>query len=243
VTSGITSRETFDQRQASAQVAAARLVAAQDTLRLAQADAALAEAQRQELMVRLARTDIRAPVGGVVSRRIARLGAVVAMAGDPLFRIIQDGAVELEGDVPEPDLARLRPGQPAQVHVAGLGENRMGAVRLVAPEVNRVTRLGRVRIALSDSSRLVIGSFARAGVEIARHEGVLVPLSAVLFQPEGARVQVVREGLVETRAVQVGLRAEGRAEITSGLAEGEQVIAVSGTFVRGGDRVTPVAGS
>jgi RND family efflux transporter MFP subunit len=176
----------------------------------------------------------------VVSRRIARLGAVVGMAGDPLFRIIQDGAVELEGDVPEPDLARLRPGQPAQVHVAGLGENREGAVRLVSPEMNRSTRLGRVRIGLSDPGNLVIGSFARASVEIARREGVLVPLSAVLFQPDGARVQVVRDGLVETRPVAVGLRAEGHAEIASGLAPGEQVIAVSGTFVRGGDRVTPV---
>ena len=41
-------------------------------------------------------------------------------------------------------------------------------------------------------------------VEVARHEGVLAPLSAVLFEPGGAVVQVVHDGVVETRRVSVG---------------------------------------
>ena len=53
-------------------------------------------------------------------------------------------------------------------------------------------------------------------------------------------VQVVRDGVVDTRRVQVGLRSGGRAEITDGLQAGEDVVSVSGTFIRGGDRVTPV---
>lgn len=237
--SGNASRETFEQRQAAARTAVARLEAAQNALRVAEADRALALAQRQELLVRLARTEVRAPVAGVVSRRTARLGAVVAGAGDALFRIIQDGAVELEADVPEAQLAKLRPGQAAVVDtVTGA---RAGHVRLVAPEVSRTTRLGRVRVALDGTDTPVIGSFARAAVVVARHEGVLCPLSAVLFQPGGAVVQVVRDGTVETRPVRIGLRSGGTAEVTEGLAPGEAVVAVSGTFIRGGDRVTPVA--
>ena len=114
---------------------------------------------------------------------------------------------------------------------------RTGEVRLVSPEVSRLTRLGRVRVAVTDQGPLVIGSFARASVEVARREGVLAPLSAVLFQPDGAMVQVVRDGVVDSRRVQVGLRANGQAEIKEGLKPGEDVVAVSGTFVRGGDRV------
>ena len=236
MTGGNASRETFEQRQAAAQMAAARLEANQNALHVAEADRNLAIAQRQELLVRLARTEVRAPVGGVVSRRTARLGSVVAGAGDPLFRIIQDGAIELEADVPELQLAKLRIGQTATVEtVAGA---RGGTVRLVSPEVNRATRLGRVRVAITPADSLVIGSFARAAVEVARRDGILAPLSAVLFQPGGAVVQVVRDGLVETRPVQVGLRSGARAEIREGLAEGETVVSVSGTFVRGGDRVT-----
>ncbi len=233
--SGSASRETFELRQQAAQVALARVTGAQNAGRLAVADHGLALAQRQELAVRLSRATIRAPVAGVVSRRVARLGAVVGMTGEPLFRIIQDGVVELEADVPETRLARLRPNQPATV------DGVAGHVRLVAPEVNRSTRLGRVRIAFDGDGPGLLGGFARARVEVARLAGIVVPLSAVLFEPDGAKVQVVRDGLVETRAVTVGLKDAGRALLTAGLADGEQVVAVSASFVRGGDRVNAVA--
>ncbi len=238
LSNGNAAREVFEQRQAAAQMAAARLDLSNNALRAAEADRAYADAQRRELLVRLARTELRAPVAGVVSRRTARLGAVVMGAGDPLFRIIQDGAIELEADVPETSLAKLRPNQPARIDTAG--GPRTGRVRLVSPEVSRTTRLGRVRVAVDGDGPLVIGSFARAGVEVARREGVLAPLSAVLFQSDGAVVQVVKDGLVETRRVQVGLRAGSLAEIQDGLRAGEAVVAVSGTFIRDGDRVTAI---
>ncbi len=242
VGSGAASRETFDQRQAAAQTAAARLVASQAALQSAAADLALAQAQHQEMLVRLAHTDITAPVAGIVSRRVARLGAISSLSGEPLFRLIRDGEVELEADVPEVALARLRAGQPAQVFAAGQPAPLAGQVRLVSPEVNRTSRLGRVRIALAagDVAHVATGSFARAAIDVARREGVVVPLSAVLSQPDGERVEVVRNGVVETRAVRVGVRDAELAEIEDGLAVGDQVVAVSGSFVRGGDRVTPV---
>jgi len=236
---GNAAREVFEQRQAAAQTAAARLDLSNNALRAAEADRAYADAQRRELLIRLARTELRAPVAGIVSRRVARLGAVVTGAGDPLFRIIQDGAVELEADVPETSLAKLRPGQPARIDTAS--GTRAGHVRLVSPEVNRATRLGRVRVAVDGDGPLVIGSFARAGVEVARRDGVLALLSAVLFQPDGAVVQVVKDGLVETRHVQVGLRNGSLAEIQDGLRAGEAVVSVSGTFIRDGDRVIAVS--
>ena len=51
---------------------------------------------------------------------------------------------------------------------------------------------------------------------------------------------MVRDGVVETRSVTLGLKADAKAEIRKGIDPGEQVIAISGTFVRDGDRVTPV---
>jgi RND family efflux transporter MFP subunit len=234
------SRETYDTRQAAALTAAARVASAR-------ADLAFAQAQRQELQVKLVHTDITAPVAGVVSRRVARLGSVAMMNGDPLFRIISNGQIELQADVPETVLARLQPGQQAEMAMAG-GATRAGTIRLVSPEMNAASRLGRIRIAIDPRSDgwhgLVLGGFGRAVIRTASHTGVLVPLSAVQFGADGAHVQVVRNGVVETRTVRLGLRAEGRAEILEGLAAGEAVVAVSGTFVRGGDHVTaiPAAG-
>ena len=240
VETGTASRDTYDQRQAVALTGAARLASADAARKVAEADLALAEAQRRETAVRVDRTEIRAPVAGIVSRRTARLGAVINMAGEPLFRLIGDGAVELEADVPEAQLVRLRPNQPVRLYVAGDDAPHPGHVRLVAPEVSRTTRLGRVRVAFEGGFAPTIGGFARASVEVARHVGLVVPLSAVLFRPEGPRAQVVVDGVVHTRPVTVGLRADRRAEIVAGVAEGDQLVAVSGTFVRDGDRVTPV---
>ena len=239
VAGGNASREVLEQRQALSQTATARVESAGNAVRVAEADFALAMAQRQELLVRRARTELRAPVAGLINRRTARLGAVVAGGGDALFRIVSDGLIELEADVPETLLARLRPGQAAVIDT--VGGTRPGHVRLVSPEVGRTTRLGRVRVAI-DGEGLVTGSFARARVETARHDGVLVPLSAVLFQPDGPVIQVVQDGVVDSRRVTIGLRSPTQAEVLTGVAENEAVVSVSGTFIRGGDRVTAVQG-
>jgi HlyD family secretion protein len=237
---GNTTAEMLEQREAASLVARARVSVAEDALRLAQADKELAEAQRQEIQVRLARTEIKAPAAGTISRRDARLGALVSSVAEPLFRIIGAGTIEVEADVPEISLARLRVGQKALVRPAGMREPVSARVRLVSPEVNRTSRLGRVRLSVDRVPGLAVGAFARGTVEVDRRDGTLVPLSAVLYRLDGAIVQVVRDGVVETRSVTLGLKADAKAEIRKGIEPGEQVIAISGTFVRDGDRVTPV---
>jgi HlyD family secretion protein len=237
---GIASAETFDQRQAAAQQAVARLSVAREQQRLAEADKALAEAQRNEWMIRSGRTEIKAPSDGVISRRTARIGAIAAAAGDPLFRIIKDGAIELEADVAEMNLARMTPGMKASIRPAGRETDLAATVRLVSPEITRTTRLGRVRLALDKPEGLIIGSFARGVIEIQRKEAIVAPLSAVLFTTEGPRVQVVKDGVVESRTISAGIRAGGMLEIQSGLQPGESVVTISGTFLRNGDRITPV---
>ncbi|WP_296578325.1 efflux RND transporter periplasmic adaptor subunit [Phreatobacter sp.] len=238
--SGAATADALDQRTSAARTTAARLDSVTNALALAEADLVLARAQRRDIELRMSRTEIRARIGGTISRRTARLGALAAAAGDPLFRIIAESEVELEADVPETTLARIRPGQPATIEAAGYTRPLAGKVRLVAPEVNRTNRLGRVRVTLTDDERPPLGAFGRATVEVARSTGLTVPLSAVMFGPTTA-VQVIKDGIVQTRTVVVGLRAAGRVEIREGIAEGEEVVSVSGSFVRNGDRVTPVA--
>jgi HlyD family secretion protein len=239
-TEGIASAETFDQRQAAAAQAVARLSVSREQLRLAEADKALAEAQRGEWMIRSARTEIKAPTDGVISRRTARIGSVATAVGDPLFRIIRDGAIELEADVAEMTLARITTGLKANVRPAGRETDLSASVRLVSPEITKTTRLGRVRLALDKPDGLTIGSFGRGVIEISKKEAVLAPLSAVLFTSEGPRVQVVKDNVVESRTVVAGIRSSGRLEIVSGLEPGESIVTISGTFLRNGDRITPI---
>ena len=145
----------YDQREQAARTAQAQLLAAGDGLKVAEAEKAQVEAQRRELLWRRGRTEVIAPADGVVSRRMARIGGFAAGAAEPMFRIVANGEVELDAEVPETRLAAVRIGQPARVEVAGSGEV-MGTVRLVSPEVDKATRLGRVRIYLGDNPTLVL---------------------------------------------------------------------------------------
>lgn len=240
--SGNVSNETYDQRDAIARAAAAKLNSAKQALAIATADRALATAQGRDIEVRLARTEIRAPKGGIVSRRNARLGATAALAAaEPLFRIIEDGAVELEAEVAEVELPGLKLGQPVAVTPAGATQALAGTIRLIAPEVDKASRLGRVRVSLTGNPPVAIGSFARGMIETGRKTVVTLPLSAITYGRSGATVQSVSEGKVTTKSVQLGLAGDGRAEIVSGISEGETVVARAGTFVRDGDVITPVA--
>jgi RND family efflux transporter MFP subunit len=228
---------TIEQREVAVRTTGAQLAAAKNGLALARADRKSRDAERQELLVRIARTEVKAPVAGLVSRRTARLGALVSSAGEPLFRIIEDGAIDLEADAPEQSLARLAVGMPAKLRLPGAADEIDGVIRLVSEEVDKASRTGKVRIALRPGARARVGSFASAEIEIGRGEGVGVPASAVQRDGDRARLLVVRDGVVEQRRVEVGI-AEGDAlEISSGLAPGESVVARAAAFLRAGDRV------
>lgn len=237
---GITTVDNFEQRQSLALQTTARVTSAQETFKLAEADKAVIQAQSADLVLKLVRTDIKAPADGMVSRRSARLGAIAAGATDPLFRIIENGTIELEADIAEAALARLRVGQTAKIRPAGHVADVEATVRLISPEVSRTTRLGKVRLTLTNSQDLAIGAFARGMIEVAKSDGIVLPLSAVQFGLDGAKVQVVVNGAVATRPVTIGLRSSTLVEIASGLDAGEQVVSTAGTFLRNGDRITPV---
>lgn len=240
--SGVMSEATYDQRESAAKSAEAQLAAARDGLRVAEAEKAQVEAQGREILWKRGNTEVKSPADGVVSRRTARVGANASGAAEPMFRIIARGEVELDAEVAEVDVGKIGEGASARIGVAGLGDV-TGKVRLVSPEIDKATRLGRVRIFLGTNPALRIGGFARGVIETAKSRGIAVPASAVLYGAEGAYVQVVKDDRVATRRVVIGLASGGLVEIKKGLEEGDVVVAKSGTFLRDGDAVRPVVSS
>ncbi len=237
---GHVSDATYDQRESAFKLAEAQLVASQDGLKAAEAERAQIEAQRRELSWRRSKTDITAPADGVISQRRARIGSTPIMAAqEPLFRMIAEGEIELEAEIPQAHMARLAIGQKARIAIPGNGVAE-GMVRLIAPAIDKSTRLGVVRILLGKDPNLRIGTFARGEIVIASGTGLAVPRSAVLFGKSGSSVQVVENDTVATRPVTLGLSDADTVEIKSGVAEDTLVVAKSGTFLRNGDRVRPV---
>jgi RND family efflux transporter MFP subunit len=194
------------------------------------------EAQLKSSEVRLAQTRIVAPDDGVISVRLATVGAVV-QPGQELFRLIRKERLEWRAEVPASELARIRPGQKAQVTPAG-GSAVAGSVRMVAPTVDPATRNGIVFVDLVAGSTAKAGMFARGEFQIGEREGLTLPQGAVVLRDGFHWVFAIgAANKVQQVKVSVGARVGERIEITGGLAAGARVVAQGAGFLADGDTV------
>lgn len=238
--SGNAAQAALDQAQAAAASAAARATASEKSLEAARAQVELVQAQIANVELNLTRTKVVAPVAGEVLARNAQIGAVASAAGQPMFVLMKEGALELRADIAESDLVRLQPGMAAEVRVVGAPEPIRGTVRLVEPGVNTTTRLGTARITLENARTVRAGMYAEAEIVLAAREAAAVPVTALSVSGEGISVLVVTDGVARRVPVTIGIRDRGLVEIMSGLNDGDQVVTKAAAFVRDGDRVNPV---
>jgi len=228
---GVLSQEDIDTRRFQAKSARAAAVAAQ--------------AQLDDLKTRQARLTLRAPVSGPVLARYVRPGDLPAGAqsGQPLFRIARDGLIEIDAEVPESELSKLKVGQSAEVTLPG-GAHTTGQVRLIAPEVDQATKLGHARILLPVRSDLRPGGYAYARLPNIHTSGLVAPDKAVSYDADGAAVFVVgADNRVRRFAVKPGARAGGFVELLQGPPAGSRVLVTGASFVLDGDKVAPVDGA
>jgi multidrug efflux pump subunit AcrA (membrane-fusion protein) len=176
---------------------------------------------------------LRAPAPGLVTQVNTIAGAPASPQAGPMFRISINNEIELEAEIPAVHLLKLNPGVTARITRDG-APDLIGRVRLVSPEIDRKTQLGRVRIALTNNPSLKVGMFARVSIDAKRScDGVAVPRSAI----DHLTVQVVKGNTVETRRVRVGLVSDTSTEILEGVTEGEIVVADAGTSLHDGDKI------
>lgn len=186
-----------------------------------------AQAQLDLLSVRLARTTVRAPFGGVVGRRLVSIGDVVSPQV-PLTTLQTTNPQRIVLDVPERFAAALRRGQPVEFAVAAFPERRFTAtVDFVDPVVALPARTITVKgLASNTDGVLQAGMFSEARLATTtRDDAVLIPEQALMPAPGGRNaVWVVSDGVATRRDVTIGVRRAGDVEITAGVAAGEQVV-------------------
>ena len=232
-----------EYRRAKGVEAAGALSAEDIEKRKAQAitDAAnvkVAEAQLAEYQARLSRTRIVAPIAGTVLTRTAEVGQIANSGGSALFRIESGGEVEMRGQLAEQDLAQVKIGDPATVHLTGLPQAFEGRVRLLGAVIDPLTRLGEIRIALKPDPALRPGAFARGTVSVGKAMRPVVPQTAVLTDTDGSYVFVVdAQNHVERRAVRIADTSDAGITIASGLTGSERVVTTAAGFLRPGEEV------
>lgn len=216
---GVLSQEQIDQRRFQARASAAQL---------------------RDLTTRYAKLRVTAPVSGLVLEKTVRPGDLSAGGGTPWFRLARDGEIELQAQLAEDDLAKIRPGQHAQVALPS-GAVVDGVVRLVSPQVDPQTKLGFVRVRLPVRPDVRSGGFARAVFTEASALAPSVPDSAVSYDADGANVMVIdAANHVRRVAVQTGQRGGGWVQLVRGPPVGARVVRSAGGLLLDGDLVRPV---
>lgn len=227
VGNGFISRADIDTRQAALDSANARVAVAQAQL-----------AQQRALIGRL---DIRAPAAGLVLTRAVEAGQIVGAGSGALFRIAENGALEVQARIAETDLARLRVGSPATATPVGTDLKVEGRIWQISPIIDPISRQGTVRVALPYRRDLRPGGFASVELGGGRTDLPLLPESAVLADARGNYVYVVGPGnKVARRQIVVGEVDDRGVSIASGLVGDERVVASAGAFLNPGDTVEPV---
>ena len=207
---------------------------------------ATAKARLQSLKARLAadtlrlnQTVLKAPDDGVISQRLATMGAI-AQPGQELFRLIRQSRLEWRAEVPAAELHRVQPGMAVRVVPAG-GQAIDAKVRMLAPTVDPATRNGLVYVDLPAGSVARPGMFARGEFVIGQSSALTLPQTAVLLRDGYSQVfRLGKDQRVVQTKVQVGRRLGDRVEVTGGLDAAAQVVASGGGFLADGDLVKVV---
>lgn len=193
---------------------------------------------------------IRAPIDGVVLRRIRESESVVS-AGEPLLEVGDASDLEILADYLSRDAVRIRPGARAIIERWGGDGSLEATVRRVEPSgFTKISALGveekRVNVILdlaapaADRESLADGFRVETRIVVSEWEDVVqVPTGSVFRRGDGWAVFAIDNGRARIQAVEVGARTPSSVEIAKGLAAGDRVIAHPGDKIADGVRVAP----
>jgi RND family efflux transporter MFP subunit len=238
--------QALDQARTTAASLQARIALAEEQVRAAETRVRVAQQD-------LDNTIIRAPFGGIVVSKDAQRGEMVSpvSAGGGFTRtgiatIVDMTSLEIEVDVNEAYIARVKPGQPTTAVLDAYPEWQIPAkVRTVIPTADRQKATVKVRVAFDRLDPRILPDMGVKVTFLGEDPGsgatgavaVLVPRAAVREEGSSQVVFVYRDGRVERRAVRLGRARSSDHEIIAGLSDGERVVVKGPEGLRDGQRV------
>ena len=173
-------------------------------------------------------TAIRAPISGVISERMVKVGNMVN-ADQEVFRITDFDPLLAILHVPEHEMSKLRKDQTALIQADAISNRTFeGKVLRISPVVNPETGTFKVTVAIDDkTSQLKPGMFGRVRIVYDTHPNALmIPKNAVLSEDGSNSVYVIKDNLAYRKEIQTGYVNGTNIEILDGIGEGETVVTI-----------------
>lgn len=234
---GLATQQNLDDAKTAAEAAEAQLEAAR--------------AQEDMARTRLAKTEVRSPMDGVVAARTVNPGDFIQNMGSDaaMFTIVDNRRLELTVNVPSSEIGRISVGQPLRFTTDAVsGRAFEGRVTFINPTADEASRTVKVIATVENPDNVLkSGFFVKGAIITGERAGVLrIPRGAILtFDPitRAGVVFVVANGKAERRNITIGIASGDEVEIATGLAAGDTVVARGAFNLRDGDRVSVVSGA
>jgi len=221
-------------------VSKAEIDAKRATRDAAFAQVKVAQAQLAGTRAQIGRLSVVAPTAGLILARNVEVGQIVSPGAGALFRLAENGQMEMRAQLSQQDLANLHVGMTAQVTPVGSDRSFTGTVWQVAPVIDPQSRLGEVRIAVPYDPAMRPGGFAEARITAGTTTAPMLPQSAVLSDDKGNYVYIIdAKNQVERRDIKIGSVNDSGVTIASGLSGNEAVVLSAGPFLNPGQKVNP----
>ena len=204
---------------------------------------AISKAQLEEVRARLERTQILAPISGILNDTLVEKGEYIQI-GMPTAEIVDTDTVKVVVDIPERDITFFEIGRNAKVFLNYKGEeiSLEGTISFISELADHQTRSTSMEITLPNEE-----GFLRSGqivrVYLTRQilkDAILIPLLAVIPMEEGTAVYVVNSTKAQRCEVELGIIKEDRVHVISGLEPGDKLITSGHRFVAPEQKVNVV---
>lgn len=194
-------------------------------------------------------TVLRADYAGVIAATLADAGQVVS-AGQPVFRLAQDGEREVAIAIPETQFAKLKIGMPATIALWAQADKSgtahfNGRLRELSPAADPASRTYAARVSLSGAgARAELGMTAQVRFKDRdKRDKLILPLSAIYQQGDQAAVWVVAaDRSVSLRKVEIAAYRDDGAVIESGVKPGERIVSAGVHKLSAGEKIRIIEG-
>lgn len=212
----------------------------QAEIRLAEAQVVQAQRSLEAAEIKLGHATVKAPVSGVISRKMVERGDMVG-TGSPMVIIEQDDEIKIIGSTSERNLGQIEVGETRAIvkFDARPEVEFQGVVQRIGATIDPVSRTVEVEVRMPNPAhRVKPGMFARVSLVLEERNNVpVISERAIVRDGDESFVYVVNDESIKVRPVSLGLRSEGINEIIEGVQPGELVVVRRDRHFEGGEKV------
>ncbi len=205
-----------------------------------------AYASVQQAQAQIAKTILYAPISGLITKMEAKVGEIVFPSSPysdsrtVFVSIISDDNYEIEANVSEVDIAKIKIGDMSRVTLDAYGDEVIFPAKVVSvdPAETVVEGIPTYKVTLlftEESEEIKSGMTANLDILTDKEDDVIaIPQRAIIEKNNKKIVRIIKEGSdmkdgiedeIEEVEVVTGLKgSDGRVEITEGLEEGDIVV-------------------